>query len=87
VSVGKGSLVLLSELNIEIDDFIDYDSEDEDDISDAGKMFGKKLIGLLVGIDKALQSGRAVTPPPGWTEQSEYTLSEELVLRSDIGRG
>jgi hypothetical protein len=84
---GKGTAVLVPP--------IEYD---EDKLQNAkgtawnkeGIKFGERLIGMLVETDRALRAEAEVTPAPEWAAESEYRLSTELTLETqlqgDVGR-
>lgn len=86
VPVGKGSLVLLPPLNYDADDFLEgYDEETDDEVwSQEGVTLGKRLVGSLVEVDKALHEDKEKTPPPDWTQDPIYKLESEASLEKQI---
>lgn len=84
VPEGKGNLVLLPTLTYDIEDFIEYDEEDEEHWNQKGVAFGKKLITSLVEVDKALGEGKEATPTPDWTQDLTYRLESERTLEKRI---
>ena len=45
--------------------------------------FGKSLVKALVDIDKALRKGGDKTPPPDWTNEADFQLAQEQVLKKE----
>jgi hypothetical protein len=54
--------------------------------STEGIAFGKRLVSILVEIDKAAHGEREATPPPEWTKASEYRLESETRTEHEIRR-
>jgi hypothetical protein len=80
---GKGALILLPMLNYDRAAFTEQKGEKSVWKKEA-LAFGHKLMASLLEIDKALTSGRQLTPPPDWVEQPVYRLSTERKLETDI---
>ncbi len=45
--------------------------------------FGKSLVKALVDIDKALRKGGDKTPPPDWTNEADFQLAQEQILKKE----
>lgn len=85
IPVGKGSLVLLPPLDYDIDTFIEYDEEtDEEDWNQEGINFGKRLVAALVGVDDALREDKQATPPPNWVQDPNFKLENEKLLEKHV---
>ncbi len=93
----RGALVLLPYLHLGDEEFLrtveeGSDSSDESEIDDheeevwteTGRIFGKKLLKCLIGIDKVLKVASATTPPPNWVGAPRYVLPKEATLRVEL---
>jgi len=85
--VKSGNLIVLP--------FIKYDEKKFTEYKGKGKerkeywtkeaiQFGKSLVKTLVDIDKALHKGGDKTPPPDWTNETDFRLAQEQVLQKDV---
>lgn len=80
-----GAMVLLPPIPYDIDQFTRYDEATDEVVWTAEAIaFGKRLIACLVGAANALRSELNITPPPEWTQRSEYRLPQEDVLEKGI---
>jgi len=83
--VGKGHLVLLPPLRYPEDKFTKYDEKKEEEFwTNEAVKFGKRLVQVLVDIDKALRSLVEVTPPPQWALAKEFEIPEVNRIRKKI---
>ena len=85
--IGRGALVLLPPLRYDEyeEGFSEYDEkEDEESWTEKGIQFGKRLIEMMVEIDKSLRNEVESTPPPEWVSKEHYALSEEKKLKAQI---
>lgn len=83
--LGSGNLVLLPILNYDEKKFIKYDSKKEQSFWTAEAFkFGNSLVKALVDIDKALRKGGDRTPPPDWTSEKDFELTQEKFLKKEI---
>jgi hypothetical protein len=48
------------------------------------RKFGKELMACLIGLHTALIAERVDSPPPGWVEDSCYSIPEEIALTQAI---
>ena len=80
---GKGTLVLLPQLDFDENDFI-TEKGDESYWNKKGVEFGNKLISALIEIDKALNSEKQKTPTPDWVKSVEFRIQKESVLENQI---
>lgn len=85
--VKNGHLVVLP--------FIKYDEKKFTEYSGKGRgrkecwtneatQFGKALVKAFVDIDKALHRGGDRTPPPDWTNETDFHLAQERVLKKEV---
>jgi hypothetical protein len=84
-SSGKGTFVLLPELEYDLEQF---QVEKAGDLvwNKRGLEFGSKIISAFVEIDKALHSEKQQTPMPDWAKSAEYRILNESVLEKKIGK-
>lgn len=83
--LGKGHLVLLPPIDYDVDEFVDYDEETEDEVwTREANQFGKRLLQVIIDIDEGLRRSQEKTPPPDWSGKSKYQLKEETALRKKI---
>ena len=83
--VGKGHLVLLPPLRYPEDKFTKYDEKEEEEFwTKEAIKFGKRLVQVLVDIDKALRSLAEVTPPPQWALAKEFEIPEVNRIKKKI---
>lgn len=81
----KGAFVLLPPLQYDAEEFIEWDEENGEEIwSPKAIAFGKRLVGCLVEIDKALRSSQDVTPPPPWVGSDQFRFKAEGILEKEI---
>jgi len=45
--------------------------------------FGKSLVKAFIDIDKALSKGGDRTPSPGWTNEADFQLAQEQILKKE----
>ena len=83
--VGKGHLVLLPPIRYSHDEFIYYKGEEVYWKKEAIQ-FGKRLVQLLVDIDKELIGAVGATPPPSWVAASQFRLKSESSLQQKISK-
>jgi len=50
------------------------------------RKFGKELMACLIGLHTALIAERVDSPPPGWVEDSCYSIPEEIALTQAIDK-
>ena len=83
--IGSGHLVLLPPIRYDNEKFTRYDEKKDEEYwtKDAIK-FGKRLIQILIDIDKNLQGEAEKTPPPKWIEEREYKLESENKIENEI---
>jgi len=82
--VGKGNLVLLPPIRYP-EKFTRYDEEkDEAYWTEEAVKFGKRLIQVLIDIDRALRGSIETTPPPDWVHRKDYMLKDEVELKKRI---
>ena len=83
--IGKGNLILLPVLNYDREEFIKYDSKKNQSFwTPEAIKFGKNLVKALVEIDKALRKGGDRTPPPDWTDEKDFQLTQEQTIKKEI---
>jgi hypothetical protein len=80
LQVQKGHLVVLPQLVYDIESFTGIDDEGEEQWTEKGMAFGRRLVHHLVAIDRVLQLGADATPPPVWADENAYRLAEEEEL-------
>lgn len=86
--VGAGHLVVLPFLDYDEEKFIKYKKnkkgEDEEFWTKEAIEFGDALISNLAQIDKGLIEETGKTPPPIWTNESDYTSKKEKEIITKI---
>jgi len=84
---GRGTILLLPPLRYDEDDFTKYGDNKEPNTWNAkAQRFGKKLAGILAGLDRVIRSASEETPPPDWVQDDLYRFSEESEIESKIQR-
>ena len=81
--VGKGHLVLLPPIRYAHDEFMYYKGEKAYWKKEAVQ-FGKRLVQLLIDIDKELIGAVGATPPPHWVAAPQFRLKSESGLQREI---
>lgn len=82
--VGKGNLVLLPPLKYSEEDFIQKNKNGINSWNQNGVKFGSRLVKSLVDIDKVLRSQGDKTPPPDWSQLSEYEIPQIKKIQKEI---
>ncbi|MFZ2452516.1 MAG: hypothetical protein WAW36_18570 [Methylovulum miyakonense] len=79
----SGSLVLLPDIDFYPDDFMVHKDESKY-WSSAAKQFAKRIISVIVALDRALRSTGEITPEPQWSTNAEYSLIQEMLLNQEL---
>ncbi len=81
----RGAIILVPPVKYKEEAFTEYDEENEVEYwtNEAQKM-GKRLVAALVGIADAIQSESIITPPPLWSQHSDFRLQQEDKLEAAI---
>jgi len=83
--VKSGNLVLLPYISYDEKKFTEVKGKDKKEYwTKEATQFGKSLVKTLVDIDKSLRKGGDRTPPPDWTSEVDFRLSQEEVLQSEV---
>jgi hypothetical protein len=85
--VGKGNLIVLPYIKYDSVKFTEHRGKGENKKEYWTKdaiQFGKSLVKMFVDIDKALQKSGDRTAPPDWTNQSDFQLHEEKILKEQV---
>ena len=81
----KGSIILLPPIRYDEYSFITYNKKTHESFwTEEALIFGEKLASCLVEMDKIISSGRKATPPPEWTQHTEYRIENEATLEKKI---
>jgi len=81
-----GKLILIPPVDWDLDEFVEGHDDGKMYWTDEAATFGKKLLGVLLGIDVAARGGREDTPPPEWSLSDRYALRAERSARAEITR-
>ncbi|QRR03083.1 hypothetical protein [Dyadobacter sandarakinus] len=85
IKFGKGLVLFIPHLNLEVDKFIKYNSKkDQNDWNEAGIKIGKMLLTNLVEIDKAIRKHVEKSPRPNWIQNEQFLLKSSESTRSLI---
>jgi len=85
VKKGEGHLVVLPKFTYSYDDFVEYDSDGENEKwTKKAIKFGEELLKCLLNIDKHLGLKSSQTPPPEWVSNRQYISKAERQIRKDI---
>ncbi|MBI2643899.1 MAG: hypothetical protein HYW95_00020 [Candidatus Wildermuthbacteria bacterium] len=85
--VKNGHLVVLPLINYDEKKFTEHRGKGKEKKAYWTKeaiQFGKSLVKTLVDVDKALRKSGDRTPPPDWTSQADFQLTQEQVLQKEI---
>ena len=82
-SAYSGSIVLLPDIEFQAGQFTKVDSKGLSWTAKANQ-FAARLIGELIGLDKALRSSSEVTPEPNWASSETFALAEERYLGAKL---
>jgi hypothetical protein len=84
----SGALLFLPPLRYDNDRFLREADEGEDEEKQhwtkEAQKFGKRLVGVLVGLADVLKQPSQLTSPPIWSLSSEFRLSRESELEASI---
>jgi len=81
----QGGMIFVPPIQYDEDAFSERDEESEEEFwNKKARTFGKKLIAALVGVAKSLDQSTGITPPPEWTQKSEFRLHKEDELQALI---
>jgi hypothetical protein len=79
-----GALVLLPELDLTQEGFVEAKADGEQEWTEAAAAFASRLVTALVALDKALHSTDEATPEPQWAKATEYALAKESELKEQL---
>lgn len=83
--VKGGNLIVLPYINYDEEKFIEIKGKDKKEYwTKEAMQFGQSLVKTLIDIDKALHKNRERTPPPDWTNEVDFQLAQEQILKKDI---
>ncbi|MCZ6775375.1 MAG: hypothetical protein O7D34_02825, partial [Ignavibacteria bacterium] len=82
----NGALILLPPLDLETDKFVKYSEKDGPQWTKEALKLGHKLLEAILEIDTLLKSDQELTPPPDWTQASEWRLPSESLFESKIAK-
>ncbi len=83
--VKGGNLIVLPFINYDEKKFTEYKGKEKKEYwTKEAIQFGKSLVKTLVDIDKALHKGGDKTPPPDWTNETGFQLTQEQILQKDV---
>jgi hypothetical protein len=85
----KGRGALLAVPSLYLDDETSFETqndngEEETSWTKDAQIFGRKFASALVAVADALASEVAATPPPAWTQEDRYRLTEEGEIEAGI---
>lgn len=81
--VKNGNVIVLPFLNYDEKKFTER-KEGKSYWTDEAKTFGKILVKTLKDIDQALRRSGDKTPPPDWTNDTDFQLNEEQSLKKEV---
>lgn len=79
----NGHIIVLPSLNYDEKKFTEYKEKKRYWTAEAVK-FGKTLFKILKDIDKILREGGEKTQPPDWTNEDDFQLEEEKILKKEV---
>jgi hypothetical protein len=79
----SGSLILLPDVDFYADNFL-IEKGGEWDWTPAATQFAARMLGAVVGLDKALHSTGQITPEPPWAASPDYALPNEVTLNQEL---
>ncbi len=85
--IKNGNLVVLPYISYNEEKFTEYKGKGKEKKpywTKEAVQFGNTLVKTLINIDKALRKGGEKTPPPDWTNETDFQLAQEQVLQKDI---
>ncbi len=83
--VKNGNIIVLPYINYDEKKFTEIKGKDKKEYwTKEATQFGKSLVKALVDIDKALRKGGDKTPPPDWTNETDYQLAQEQILKNEV---
>lgn len=80
----KGALVLVPDIQFIQDGFVQEVEDEEDEWTPAAKAFARRMVGAVVGLDKALHAADEITAEPGWAKTADYALRRESELNEQL---
>lgn len=84
MKIGKGNLVLLPFIN-QPEDFTKYDKDKNQSFwTEKAVKFGKRLVQIIIDIDKGLNEEADKTPPPEWLKNDKYVSKKESDLEKSV---
>ncbi len=82
--VKSGNLIVLPSINYDEKKFTEIKGKEKKEYwTKEATQFGKSLVKALVDIDKALSKGGDKTPPPDWTNEADFQLAQEQILKKE----
>ncbi len=82
-----GALLLLPPLRYDKAKFLRHNKKDDKTYwTPEAVKFGKRLVSALVGLANGLKQTGQITPPPPWSQRSEYRIAEEANLEFAISK-
>lgn len=83
--IKNGNLIALPFINYDEKKLTEYKGKEKKAYwNKEATQFGKSLVKTFVDIDKALCRGGDKTPPPDWTNEIDFQLTQEQVLQKDV---
>lgn len=85
--VKNGHLVVLPFIKYDEKKFTEYrgkGKEKKEYWTKEATQFGKSLVKIFADIDKALHKGGDRTPPPDWTNETDFQLAQEQVFKKEV---
>ena len=82
--IKNGNLVVLPFIKYDEKKFTERKGKEKKEYwTKEATQFGKSLVKALIDIDKALRKGGDKTPPPDWTNEADFQLVQEEVLKKE----
>ena len=82
--IKNGNLVVLPLIKYDEKKFTEHKGKEKKEYwTKEATQFGKSLVKALIDIDKALRKGGDRTPPPDWTNEADFQLAQEQVLKKE----
>jgi len=82
--IKNGHLVVLPLIKYDEKKFTEHRGKEKKEYwTKEATQFGKSLVKALIDIDKALRKGGDRTPPPDWTNEVDFQLVQEQVLKKE----
>ncbi len=81
----KGAVLLLPPVQFSEEAFTEFDEESDTEYwNDEGVAFGCRLASSIVSLVDAFTSDTQITPPPQWTQGSQFRLTEEDAIEKKL---